>query len=660
MPHNLLEIKIGKYMKRNLILFSIIVILSFIILRWIDTWPSNSFVESIAQGVFDLRGAVLDFLFRIAPLVITVVVAISSLTVNSYTGTFLDFLLEDKTIKSLLIFTFAFTCYHLLVVFFVGIPSQGTESFLIENFTTFLGDLIFGGLYSIYVCIAAMHIFLYCSPGTLKRKFLTDIKKSMRNINKEIHFANTKELNNINVYQLNNQIGLFTNLLMRSIKSKDYKDIDSTIRDISDIWREFVEYTENDKLKKSVNEYFYTKLAEISQSEMDNQKKSKLKFKSVYKLDHSKTYKIDVKIPTNQKYVLKSKVFPETDLKIGFEMIPTLESKSKEKQKIFEDCVNKIGQVFVDCFDIGFSQGEYFVCDEILKSLYGISKAKDIQNEDVEKLFKIYNEIFEVTMRHDKKSQTTKYINLILDYVNKIYKQHSKNIKDCDVYYQFLVNAVNLNDAKIAKNILIKFNEILSKDLVDYKDAIIQLKKILVYSLKYKKMKCFAELIRFTVVSQLKLDTINEVLAEGIIFDENLEDFQRLLDKLATPMDEQGVNYRKENYYSVKLYIIWFSYYCLQKRISPKRIDEEYHNLEIPQNIIYNVPFETIRTILLDVETHLENWRKLFVTQEKYYFIENTYALLRPDHRELFDKEVSEYGETTMLNEMIELTRSRG
>ncbi|MCU5344587.1 hypothetical protein OCB12_06325, partial [Bacillus cereus] len=273
-----------------------------------------------------------------------------------------------------------------------------------------------------------------------------------------------------------------------------------------------------------------------------------------------------------------------------------------------------------------------------------------------EKLFKIYNEIFEVTMRHDKNSQTTKYINSIMSYVNKIYNQHTTGINDFDVYYQFLITAANLNDSKVTKSILMKLRELLSKDEQNYKDAIIQLKKILMHTLKFKRMKCFAELIRFTVVNQLNLDMINKVLAEGIIFEDNLENFQEFLDELADPATQQEVNYRKEIYYSVKLYIIWYSYYTLQLRISPRRIDKEYQDLQIPKNIAEEVPFEIIRTILLDVETHLDNWRKLFVTQEKYYFVKNTHLLLRSADRDLFCDEIEKFGETEMWKKMIERT----
>ncbi|PGK73648.1 hypothetical protein [Bacillus thuringiensis] len=656
MPHNILNLKQDTIKKILCFLFAAVIFFS--VSRWLDTLPSNSFAEDYGQRIFVLRGSLLDFLLRIAPLFITVVIAISSLTVNSYTGTFLNLLLEDKALKYLIILTFSFICYHLLVVFFIGNPSQVTNDFLIENFATYTGDFILGFLYSSYICAASLHIFLYCSPKALKEKFLKEIVTSIEVINSEIYSFDKDELNTSHVYRLNNQIGLFTNLLMRSIKSKDYKDISNTIQDISIIWKDFVEFPKDDAKMDLLNEYFRSQIKEMELNETNVFPKKKLKTtseivpsrkgsttKGIFNING----KIKYKIITNPKL---KKMYNE----IILELEKTSNGKFKEKQKTFENCVNKLGQVFVDCFDVGFSQGEYFVCDEILKSLYKISESKDIHNEDIEKLFKIYNEIFEVTMRHDKKSQTTKYINSIMNYVNKIYSQHTTSINDFNVYYQFLINAVNLNDSKVTKSILIKFRELLSKDEPNYKDAIIQLKKILIHSLKFKRMKCFAELIRFTVVNQLNLDMINKVLAEGIIFEENLEDFQEFLDELADPTAQQEVNYRKEIYYSVKLYIIWYSYYTLQLRISPRRIDKEYQDLQIPKNIAEEVPFEIIRTILLDVETHLDNWRKLFVTQEKYYFVKNTHLLLRPADRDLFCDEIEKFGETEMWKKMIERT----
>lgn len=656
MPHNILNLKQDTLKK--LFYFLCATLIFFSVSRWLDTLPSNSFVEDYGQRIFALRGSLLDFLLRIAPLFITVVIAISSLTVNSYTGTFLNLLLEDKTFKYLIIFTFSFICYHLLVVFSIGSPNQVTSDFLIENFATYTGDLILGFLYSSYICAASLHIFLYCSPKALKEKFLKEIETSIETINKEIYSLDKAELNTSHIHRLNNQIGLFTNLLMRSIKSKDYKDISNTIQDISMIWKEFVEYPKNDESRNSINEYFHTQIREIELNETNMFPKKKLKASSEI-FPNTKTNTASKKSPNIDKAV-KYRILTDPKVKLYNQIILELEKisgrKFKEKQKTFENCVNKLGQVFVDCFDVGFSQGEYFVCDEILKSLYKISESKDIHTEDIEKLFKIYNEIFEVTMRHDKKSQTTKYINSIMSYVNKIYNQHTTGINDFDVYYQFLITAANLNDSKVTKSILMKLRELLSKDEQNYKDAIIQLKKILMHTLKFKRMKCFAELIRFTVVNQLNLDMINKVLAEGIIFEDNLENFQEFLDELADPATQQEVNYRKEIYYSVKLYIIWYSYYTLQLRISPRRIDKEYQDLQIPKNIAEEVPFEIIRTILLDVETHLDNWRKLFVTQEKYYFVKNTHLLLRPADRDLFCDEIEKFGETEMWKKMIERT----
>ncbi|PGQ52662.1 hypothetical protein [Bacillus cereus] len=656
MPHNILNIN-EKTIKKT-VYYLIAVGVFFMLLRLLDTLPAYSFVEDYGHKIFAVRASLLDFLLRIAPLFITVVIAISSLTVNSYTGTFLNLLLEDKSLKNLVIFTFSYVFYHLLVVFFVGNPSEITNDFLVGNFVTYTGDLIFGLLYSLFICTTSLHIFLYCSPRALKEKFLKEIKNSIKIINREIHLSDRDELNTSNVYRLNNQIGLFTNLLMRSIKSKDYKDISNTIQDISGIWKDFVEYPKNDSLRDLVNEHFYAQIEKIKLNETNTLPKKTLKanskiiftpkLKANSKIVPNIDGEIKYRIVTNKKLEFYSKIISELDKLSG--------KASKEKQKTFENCVNKLGQVFIDCFDVGFSQGEYFVCDEILKSLYKISETNDIQIEDIEKLFKIYSEIFEVTMRYDKKSQTTKYINLIMSYVNKIYNKHIDEINDFNVYYQFLIIAVNLNDAKVTKSILIKFRELLSKEAANYKDAIFQLKKILLHTLKFKRMKCFAELIRFTVVNQLNLDMINEVLAEGIIFEKNLDNFQELLDELTDPTDQQGVNYRKEIYYSVKLYIIWFSYYTLQLRISPRRINQEYQNLQIPKNIVENVPFEIIRTILLDVETHLDNWRKLFVTQEKYYFVKNTYLLLRPADRDLFCDEIEKFGETEMWKKMIERT----
>ena len=657
MLHNILNIK--KDTRKNTFYFIFGIIILFILFRWMDTWSSNSFVEAYGLKIFTLRGTLLDFLLRIAPLFITVVIAISSLTVNSYTGTFLKLLLEDKSLKYLITFTLAYIFYHLLVVFVIGAPSQATDTFLIENFVTYTGDLILGFLYAFYICATSLHIFLYCSPEVLKRKFLTQIKASIETINEYIHSTSKESFDITSIYKLNNQIGLFTNLLMRSIKSKDYKDISSTIQDISEIWKDFVEYKEDDMARDSADKQFYAFIQEIKQNETSSNLGANLNLPSsrVHKTNLTRNFKWFA----NTSVPIKYYSFPSGNKE---HIITTYgnvsEETFKEKQKVFEECVNKLGQVFVDCFDVGFSQGEYFVCDEILNSLYNISQTKDIQAEDIEKLFKIYNEIFEVTMRHDKKSQTTKYINEIMLCVNKIYKQHTEGIKDFNVYYQFLIIAVNLNDPKITKHILLKLHQLLSGDEINYKDAIIQLKRILIHSLKFKRMKCFAELIRFTVVNHLRLDLVNEVLAEGIIFEEKLDNFQELLNELSNSIDQQGVNYRRENYYAVKLYIIWFSYYTLQLHISPRRIDPKFQTLTIHKNVKYNVPFETIRTVLLDVETHLDNWRKLFVTREKHYFIENSYLLLRPTERELFQTEIEKFGETKMLKKMLELTTSSG
>lgn len=575
-----------KIKHKNLAIFSMLVatLIFFILFLYLDTLPSTNFVEVSYINIITLRNSTISFLFKVAPFFITIVIAMTTLTINTYSGTFLELLLSDKKIKGFIAFAFFYLTYHTLVITLVEakIPSNGDllEEFYIENFLVYFMDLLFALGTTALTLYTAYNVFQYSWPMTLKDRFLKNIRITMTDVQK--HYIVKKKLLEDYKIQLGQHIGLFTNLLSKSIKSKDYDNTRNIINDIAGLWEEIVTYT-----------------GESLRDEYDQQFRDAIK-----------------SITDNSDYG----------------------SKFDYAGEVYEIGLTKISSVYIESFDIAYTNGEYAISDIILESIYKLVNLKNINNEDIRKTLKIYLEIFNIILRHDKRGQTSLFTKKTLAYIKSVFQEHE--ITDYDIYYELILMCLRLEEPKILKNVLRYFKDSFDSSVITealYRDTFRQFQSACIYSLKNKKMKCFAELVRFFVIGGFNLNIINEVFSEKIILSNNsitgkdIELLNELLFELNENQPEE--HYNRDNYYRIKLYVVWYSYYLLQVRISSERITNKYLNLNIPNAINKKIPFNLIRTVLLDLETHQKNWAKLFVGQEGYYFIRVAYHLLKTkDH----------------------------
>jgi hypothetical protein len=589
------------------VIVAVAAICLFVILHFFDRVPTNAVVDYLNGKIFTIRESTLNFLFKVAPLLITIVIAISSLTFNTYSGTYLELFLNDKKIKFFITYSMFYLAFHILVIIFIHSSQPGNvkllNNYLIENFIVYLIDFLLAAINGFFTIYTAYKVFQYSWPITLKQKFLTNIKNTLL----EVENSPVVDKEQINLFktEITQQIGLFINLMLKAIKSKDYDSTRDTLNDIALIWKEIVSYT-NDT-KRDQDDLDFTR-------------------------------------------ILERVVNDHPDLGLQFDYAGD----------IYEIGLSKIAHVFSDSFEIAFSNGEYYICDIILESVYNLIHLDKINTEDIRKCLKIFVEIFNISLRFDKKGQTFYFSEKTLSYINNIYNE--TKFKDFDIYYDILIICLKLDDPNILKQVLSSFKEIfdsiVSTDEIPYKDTITQFQGTLFYCLKNKRMKCFAELIRFFVIGEINLDIVNQVFSEKIIIiKKDLELLQRLLDELTDTSSDVSNTYNSENYIRVKLFIIWYCYYLLQCRISKERIQNKYRKLVIPDKIKNKVPFEIIRTVLLDIETHQSNWKKLFVGQESFYFPQVAVELLNTAEHEKVKLEVDEYGNSELLKRAKELLK---
>lgn len=572
---------------------------AYLLTLYFDSFSSNYFVDDFAMKIFAVRESAVSFLFRIAPFLLTIVIAITSLTINTYSGTFLDLLLKDKRIKFFIFYSLFYSVFHILIIFFIdsAFPSDSIaiEDFYIEHFCVYLVDFILASFNILLTLYTAYKVFQYSWPGTLKRKFLKNIRVTLLEVEKK-PLSTPEEINKFKK-ELNQQIGLFINLLLKAIKSKDYDSTRDTLNDIGEIWKEIVSYT--NESEREQNDYeFREKLKDI----------------------------------TNEN--------------------PDLELEFDYAGDVYEIGLSKIAHVFSDSFEIAFSNGEYYVCEIILESVFDLTSLEKLNNDDIRKNLKILVDIFSISLRFDKKGQTAFFTEKTLEYINEVYTK--TDFKDFDIYYDLLLVCLKLDDSKILKETLVHFEKIFNvksnDDVILYKDTITQFQGTLIYCLKNKRMKCFAELLRFFVIGDLKIDILNKTFSEKIITSEvELDILQEFIDVLSENTTHSNQTYNSENYLKVKMYILWYSYYLLQCRISKERISPKNQNLEVPVSIKNKIPFELIRTVLLDIETHKSNWEKLFVGQESYYICKVAIELLDPKDYNKIQIEIEKYGQSEFL-----------
>lgn len=593
----------------NLLKFAGVILMPaiiFYVVMYIDSFASNSYVEYFSMRINTLRLSTNNFLFKIAPFLITITIAITTLTINTYSGTYLNLIIKNRSTKNAIYFFSGYIVFHSLVIFFIDssmhISNLSQEDHQVKYFVVYTTDFILALISLILVFYTAYKIFLYSWPATLKNQFTKDIKNTIK-IMKKSSEQKTENRQKIDEFSkdLNEQIGLFINLISKAIKSKDYDGVKDIFGNIQSLWIGIVTNKNDEKQN-------FEKMAEEATQEESQLDKNNQTGLDEYAGD---TYEIGL---------------------------------------------SKIAHVYSESFEIAFSNGEYHACEIIINSVYDLAYLKNADHNDIRKCLKILLGIYYISLRFDKKGQTEFFTQKILSNVAEIYKE--TDFISFEIYYDMVLYCLKLDEHKILKETLSYFKisfieNSLGKKAV-YESTINIFHSTLVYSLKNKRMKCFAELVKFFVVENIDLKIINEVFSKKIILaKEKLDDFEEMYKELDEDYLVTDDNYYG-NYYNLKSYIIWYGYYLLQVRISPERIYEQNRDLCIPSEIKNKVSFEMIRTVLLDLETHRSKWNKLFVGQEEYYSCLVSAKLLEEDNFDRLIKEIEEFGESDYLNKVYE------
>jgi len=569
-----------------------------------DSFASNSFVDYLSMRINTLRLSTNNFLFKIAPFLITITIAITTLTINTYSGTYLSLIIKNRFTKSAIYFFSGYIVFHSLVIFFIdpsmNISNLSEEDHQVKYFVVYTTDFVLALISLFFVFYTAYKIFLYSWPATLKDQFTKDIKNTIR-IMKKSSEQKTENRDKIDTFNndLNEKIGLFINLISKAIKSKDYDGVKDIFGNIKSLWILIV-------INKNEEKQNFQEMAEKATQEEQQLDKS----------NQAKLYE-----------------YAGDTYEIG---------------------LSKIAHVYSESFEIAFSNGEFHACEIIIDSVCDLAYLKDADQSDIRKCLKILLEIYYISLRFDKKGQTEFFTEKILSNVSKIYKK--TNFISFEIYYDMVLYCLKLDEHKILKETLSYFKtsfieNSLGKKAV-YESTVSIFHSTLIYSLKNKRMKCFAELIKFFVVENIDLKITNEIFSKKIILaKEKLDDFEDMYRELDEDYSVTDDNYYS-NYYNLKSYIIWYGYYLLQVRISPERIYEQSRDLCIPPEIKNKVSFEMIRTVLLDLETHRSKWNKLFIGQEEYYSCLVSSKLLEKGDFDKITKEISQFGESDYLNKV--------
>ncbi|MFD2924145.1 hypothetical protein ACFS6F_10420 [Halobacillus naozhouensis] len=582
----------------------IIAIALFLFVYFIDhPKPGFEYINKNIEHLLSFREGIQQILFRFSPFIVTVVIAISSLTVNSFTGSFFANLISDLTLKILVGYTTGFLLFHTLTAWFIPINLKDQTTIdLKENLVSLIFfDASIAFINILLAILVSIHIFFYSWPKTLKDKFALSIKYYLNKLDIGYSEKNTKKKKKIDKYKsiMNRYIIWFTNLLSNSIKSKDFEVIEGIVVELIDVWK------------------FMIQINEEKQSKLD---------KEFYKL-------LDL-IDENGDYIEKNKV-------------------NDEFAEVFEESLETIISVFTNAFKQGYEEKEYFVCEIIIDKLYQftIGNSGTLSRDDLEKVLDIYSRLFEISIK-DESDKDSLLSTKIIKSTNSIYADNIHKINDLSIYFSYLYNSVDNGEYRFLNTALEYFGKIFDEENLNssmYNDTLNQLYKLMLFSLKKKRMRSFANLVRFCVTSNLNLTKINDILVKNIktedssIFDDVFEEFG---------LSDKRLNKDPDYYNNVKIYVVWYSYYLLQRQISSDRIAQEYHNLTVA-NIKNNVPFKFVRTLLLDLETHSDSWNTLFVNQCSHFFLLTCGLLVnKRDINQKVENQLKKLAESSYLKEL--------
>jgi hypothetical protein len=601
-----------KYLLKQILLFGGLSIITFLFVIWLGS--SSDFVDYLkkilktpSENFFAFRDFTLNLFFRVTPFLVPIVITTSSIMINRYTGAYFDLVFKDKHLQWLFRVYIFYFIFHIWVITFTPIYSWDDVNDYIDQY---VGIFITDGLiafivlmYTIYVCL---NVFLYSKPQKLNATFLTEIGQTVKELNNKLidKLANESE-SKILKNQIVQLIGRLTNLTVIGIKAKDYETIKSTISNIGKkVWITMI-------------------IQNLSIKTEDEEK-----------------LKQDIKKKIRQDFFYVS---PDDEKKIERLTEKRIDEIIKDSSQALREMEEQVGQLYKDIYETAFSSKEFFACDEVIKHLTEIT----LENEgiSVNKVFNIYLKLFNISLSYSYDGYTLEYCKRITVCIETIFNRRVKLNKGSQItmgprnyriYFQLIKECINFNHPEIMKMVLDKLKEHYDPNAprrVNFY-TLDNLENACIYTLYKKRMTCFGELIRFIVTKSFNLNEMNNLYSSIVDNDEEIE-VERMsevfdqLEEIFKDLDHDSSSFDMMDvfefdfditYLKLKFYLIFYSYYKLQCRISPERISAHYHNIVLHERARRKIPYYLIITVLLDLETHKTNWDRLFVSQSQYYF----------------------------------------
>lgn len=608
-----------KWFATQLVIFGLLAFAVFLLLKFFDSLPSNSFVEETATNFYSLREFILTLFFRITPFLVPITLATSSFMLNRYTEAFFGIVFQEPKVKTLIkVFVFYFVL-HTCIVFSTPVPiSEDHNDYYINFFVTFVIDTLFASAALYFTVQTCIEVFTYTQPTRLIKAIKKQIRQHLNQLLEYLFENKTLIVEDVIKYShdLRNSIGTFTNLTVIAVKAKDYDTIKESIKTIGDVIWDSVSSSLVIK-KETINEMREQILKDCSDED-------------------------DVELLLDHR-------------------ISLLREVTSLSQAIAEQ---QIVQVYHDIFETAFSSKEFFACDEILTQLESMSLTR--KGVTIDKLFEIHSNLFGVVLSYNYHGYTIKYCKKITNNIKSIYQRSNKDrqkrhIISYDIFFQLFKSCIDHNENKILKMVMDSFREeFLFEEMQDVRmDVYKKLQRMGLYCLVEKKMSAFAELIRFLVTRDLDLFEMNNLYSDILPYKPSKDELT--LNLLLMNIDTEDVDEYDHlfelagdlKYLKIKFYMIFYSYYRLQNRISPDRISTYSTGMLVDEKARNKIPYYLVRTVLLDLETHIKNWDKLFVSQSSSYFVSTAFTLLKLDEVRFLSEE-SEHEKSELLENLRE------
>lgn len=567
----------------------------------LDFLPANSIAITVgsSEGLLKIVQFSSELLLRVAPSFIPIMIATTTLVINRYTGTLFQTILEDIWLKRLIVFYICYLPFHGGVI---GLTTSDTNS--LPHFLLLCTELLLITIALLGTFGIGIKIFIdYTLPESLTQKFTDTIRDTTRELSQKIdsQVLTEEQLKRLEFLEkkLQQYIGWFINLFHNAIKTKDFINVTGTLTVINSIYKEL-----------------YLKLQEQDEKSQES-----------------------------------TPAFNEISY------------------KAFNNALEQLSRVYIETFETAFATKEFTSCKLVIEHL---ERLKDVSSTPV---INILPSLFQICLTYKHPNDSEVFSRDITKLLSKIYKDNDLLI-DYSPFEKVISYCIDFKCPVILNETLDTLKEFLDKLLSDkdeYKDFARILANQGIHCLRDKSMDCLAVLIRFLVTEKLNLGILNEVFSERIKVKKSLSEplkskilkyISSFIDKTRkdNPKDQNETSvYHKFNdefefdidprqddvYLKLKFYVIWYSYYLLQNKISPDRI--EIKNLTINTEIRHSIQFCYLRTLMLDLETHIKKWDKLFILQSKKFLIQTIAKLLRETDVRTLYVEADEYQNVSLL-----------